>query len=636
MKVRYSQETPRLESRFFFSSVVIVFVFCILCVRLWHLQIYRGDFYRNISENNRIRRIEIPAQRGLIFDRNGQIVLGNRPFFDLVFVPQYLKNRETTLKILSNLLQVPQNTFESMLKANAGRPKFLPITLKRNLSLHEVSIIESNKVFLPGIEVNIAPRRDYSDETPAHIVGYMSEISGKELKDRNEDSPGNPYLPGDLVGKQGLEAKWEHILRGERGYRYIQVDAFGRQSAATEQNTWELPVKSAVPGSDLTLTIDRDLQRAANAAFKGKYGAVVVLNPQNGEILAMISAPSYNPAIYQDGLTPDKWQALLADPYKPLFDKTTGGTFPPGSVYKPIVALAALSEGIVNPQSAYQCGGSFSLGKDVFHCYQRSGHGRVNLRTALMRSCDVYFYNLGIELGVDRLAKYAKAFGLGSKLGLNLNKEDPGLIPTTAAKKLIPNMSWTIGDTPLLAIGQSANLLTPIQIASVYASFANGGKIWRPYIVSKVTNFMGETVLEKKPELISQVDIIKPEHFALLRDILHTVVKEGTGRNAQVEGVTVAGKTGSVQVVSLKKNRNQNSEVSMRWREHAMFAAFSPVENAEIAIAVVSENDYVGGGSTAAAPVAHKIINSYWQLKKARAENISQKSGAKSVQQTVF
>ncbi len=633
MKYRFNQDSPKLEGRFFFSSIVIVLIFGILTVRLWHLQIYKGDFYRKISENNRIRRIEIPAQRGLIYDRNGKIVLGNRPFFDLVFVPQYLKNRETTLKILSNLLQVPQGNFESMLRANSGRPKFLPVTLKRNLSIHEVSIIESNKVFLPGIEVNLAPRRDYDDDTPAHIVGYMGEISAKELRERNEQSPDNPYFPGDLVGKQGLESRWEHILRGERGYRYIQVDALGRQSVLTEQNTWELPVKPAIPGADLTLTIDYELQQVASSAFKGKYGAVVVLNPQNGQILAMISSPNYNPNIYQDGLSVDKWQALLADPYKPLFDKTTGGTFMPGSVYKPVVALAALSEGLIHSNTTHHCNGALEMGKDVFHCYLRTGHGRMNLRQALYRSCDVFFYNMGIELGVDRIGKYAKALGLGEKLGVSLNKEDPGNIPTNAR---------TLGDTPPISIGQGANLLTPMQIASLYAIIANGGKIWRPYLVSKVTNFMGETILEQKPELLSEVKLIKPEHFALMRDILRGVVMEpgGTGRNAQVPGVTIAGKTGSVQVVSLKKNRNQNSEVSMRWREHAIFAAFSPAEEspekAEIALVVLSENDRVGGGGTSAAPVAQKIIAAYWQQKKTRAENISKNSREVNDKETVL
>lgn len=638
MNPRYKQETPRVESRFLWSNIFIIFIFATLSVRLWYLQIYRGDYYRRISEHNRIRRIEIQAPRGAMIDRNGKVILGNRPFFDLVYIPQYIRDEALTFKILSQLLHEPQSNFERMLRSNKGRPKFLPITLKRNLSIHEVSLIESYKIFLPGIEVNIAPRRDYHEDTPPHIVGYMGEIGPKTLKAKNEEDPDNPYLPGDLIGKQGLEARWEHLLRGKRGYRLIQVDAFGRQTSMSEQVDWELPIKPAVPGADITLTIDKDLQKAAAKAFRGKYGAVVVMNPQTGEIMAMISSPTYDPNIYQDGLSFDKWQSLISDPYKPLFDRTSGGAFAPGSVYKPIVALAALSEGLITPQTSHHCNGSFELGKDVFHCYFRRGHGRIDLRRAILKSCDIFFYNLGVELGVDRIAKYAKAFGLGEKLGLGLNKEDPGLIPTTKMKKPgAARAPWTIGDTPPLAIGQGANLLTPLQIVSVYATIANGGKIWRPFIVRRVTNHIGETILENEKELIGQVDIISEKNFAIMRNMLQEVVMnpEGTGSRAQVPGVTVAGKTGSVQVVSLKKNRNQNNEVSMRWREHAMFAAFSPAENAEIAVAVVSENDRVGGGALSAAPVAQKVIARYWELKNARNEKWRQAKGISKSQDEV-
>ena len=278
----YKQESPLAENRFLWSNVFIILIFTMLTIRLWYIQIYKGDYYRRISENNRIRRIEIPAPRGMIFDRFGKVVLGNRPYFDLVFIPQYVKDTQTTLKILSQLLHVPIQSYERMLRANRGRPKFLPTTLKRNLSIHEVSIIEANKVFLPGIEMNVAPRRDYKDHTPPHIVGYMGEISAKTLKSKNKDEPDNPYLPGDLIGKQGLESRWEAVLRGRRGHRLIQVDAFGRQTNLFESEGWTLPVKPAIPGSDLILTLDMELQKEAKKAFQGKYGAVVVLNPKIG------------------------------------------------------------------------------------------------------------------------------------------------------------------------------------------------------------------------------------------------------------------------------------------------------------------------------------------------------------------
>jgi penicillin-binding protein 2 len=619
MKKIFRRESVVVENRFFWASVVLVGMTAILILRLWFVQVYRGEYYRRISENNRIRKIEIPAPRGIILDRNGQVLLGNRPFFDLAFIPQYVKDKETTFKLLSRLLHVPVATFEKRLQLSAGQPKFLPINLKRNLSIHEVSTIQSNRVFLPGIDTSVAPRRDYQPDTPAHLLGYLGEINKAKLEELNRHNKDNPYMMGDLVGKQGIEARWEQHLRGKRGYRMIQVDAFGRQSHLFDRDKWNLPEVPAVPGDDIILTIDAELQKVTADAFRGKYGAVVVMNPKNGQLLAMVSEPGFDPAIYQMGLSGEEWRALLSDPFHPFLDKTTGGEFPPGSTYKAVVAMAGLEEKIIDPNSRFFCPGHFTIGNQVFHCHVREGHGLVNLREALMRSCDVFFYHVGVELGVDRIAKYARALGLGQRLGLTLNMERPGLVPTTAWKKLTHRLPWAPGETPPIAIGQGYNLLTPVQMASLYATIANGGNIWKPQIVDRVVSHVGKKILEESPQLIRTVPYISPETYAAVREGLEAVVMDehGTGKKARVEGIRVAGKTGSVQVVSLKKNHNQR-DVSMKWKEHALFAAFAPAENAEIVVAVVSENDSVGGGGASAAPVAGKILNAYWQLKKQR------------------
>jgi penicillin-binding protein 2 len=455
---------------------------------------------------------------------------------------------------------------------------------------------------------------------PPHLVGYLREIDPKGLQKLNKDASGNPYLIGDLVGKQGIEARWEKHLRGKRGYRLIQVDAFGRQTQGFEERGWQFPSVPAIPGSDLELTLDKELQKIAREAFNGKNGAVVVLNPQNGEILAAVSEPGFDPRAMQNGLSAEEWRRLTEHPFKPFLDKTTGGEFPPGSVYKAVVALAALEERVVDENKTYFCPGHFTLGNRLFYCHERHGHGTVNLIKAMLKSCDVYFYQVGVELGVDRIAKYAKALGLGQMLNFGLNMERPGLVPTSAWKMLVHRFPWAAGDTPNVSIGQGYNLITPIQMANLYATIANGGKVWRPYVVNRVTNHVGEIIYEHQPELIHEVTEIKPQTFDMIRQSLMAVVMDpqGTGKNAIVPGVTVAGKTGSVQVVSLKKNRNQG-DVSMNWKEHAMFAAFSPVEHAEIAVAVVSQNDPIGGGGRSAAPVAGKIIAAYWKLKEARA-----------------
>ncbi|RZA17742.1 MAG: penicillin-binding protein 2, partial [Proteobacteria bacterium] len=448
--------------------------------------------------------------------------------------------------------------------------------------------------------------------------------------DLNKNNEQNPYLLGDLVGKQGIENRWEKYLRGQRGYQLIQVDAFGRQSQGLEESGWSLPSVSAKPGSDLELTIDYELQKATKAAFAGKNGSVVVLNPQTGEVLAAVSEPGFDPKMMQQGVSPDDWRELIENPFKPLLDKTSGGEFPPGSVYKAVVAMAALEEKVVDENRTVYCPGYYTLGDRRFYCHDRKGHGTVNIMRALMKSCDVFFYQVGIELGVDRIARYAKAFGLGAKLGIALNMEKPGLIPTSAWKMLTYRLPWAGGDTPNISIGQGYDLMTPIQMANLYATIANGGKVFKPYYVNKVTNQVGETIYEHQPEMVRQISEISPKTFAIVRKALEAVVMDpqGTGKNAQVPNVTVAGKTGSVQVVSLKKNSNKGqNDVSMNWKEHAMFAAFSPTENAEIAIAIVSQNDLVGGGGKSAAPVAGKIIARYWELKRQRAataQNVKQ------------
>ena len=619
MRRIFKKESLLVEGRYLWFSGGILVIVCLLALRLWHLQIYRADYYRRISENNRIRKIEIPAPRGHIVDKDGQIILGNRPFFDLVLIPQYVIGKGETLSILSELFHIPVPVFEERIKAAKTQPQFLPVILKRNLSIHEVSIVESIRVFLPGVEVSRAPRREYFSETPSHIVGYLGEIDSEGLKRLNRTHDENPYMPGDLVGKQGLEAQLEEYLRGKRGYRLIQVDAFGRQVDTNDAQPLQLPMVAATPGSDIVLTIDYDLQRIARDAFLGKHGAVIAVRPKDGAILAMLSEPGFDPNELQAGLSYEDWRALAMDPFHPLLDKTTGGEFAPGSVYKALMTMAGIEEGVLTPSTTYNCPGYFTLGNKTFHCHEKGGHGQVDLRRALVKSCDVFFYHVGVELGVDRIAKYAKVFGLGNKLGVKLNMERPGLVPTSAWKKLIYKIPWMGGENPPIAIGQGYNLITPIQMAHLFATIAAGGKRWKPYIVDKVVNNMGKTIYKYSPEFIGDVTDVKQETFALLRDMLKDVVmaEGGTGARARVPGVTVAGKTGSVQVISVRKKAEEH-DISMKFREHAMFAAFSPVEDAEIAVVVVSENDVIGGGGKSAAPVAQKVIQGYFDLKKKR------------------
>ena len=607
----HKNQTSHLEKRFFLGQLILLSLTFLLTTRLWYLQVYRGERYVKISKNNRIRKIEIPAPRGLIFDKHHNIILDNKIFSDLVLIPQYTKDIDLLIKNVSMLIHKPYLSLYNQYKKNRGQAKFLPIIISKNLTSYEVSKIKSNQFVLPGIDIQSSPRRHYTSHTPAHLVGHLQEVNINEIKTLNKKNIDNTYSAHDLIGKSGLEGQWNDYLRGKKGYSYVQVDAHGRRKNILNTSE-ELRFLSqpAIPGNDLTLTIDKRLQEVAKKGFNNKYGAIIVLNPQNGEILTLLSSPSYNPEIYQKQLSIEKWQELINNPFKPFFDKTTGGVFPPASLYKPLVGIAALEEKIITPDTKHYCSGSFKLGNKTFHCHKRAGHGSLSLKEAMMKSCDIYFYKIGLELGISRLYQYANYFKLGQKLGLNLNKESSGYIP-------LNNRSYTKGDIPSLAIGQGATLLTPIQIATMYAAFATNGKIWEPYLVKKITNYLGEVVYTKKPTLLHKINHISKKNFRHMQDILLEVVqnKHGSGRRAQVKGARVAGKTGSAQVVSLDKNRNRQDIVSMKWQEHALFAAFSPEKNAEIVV-VVSENDTIGGGSISAAPIAQKIIHTYWKHKE--------------------
>ena len=616
MKVTINNRLNFANKRIFLATLLLVLPFFVLFLRIWFLQIYKGEHYSKLSEYNMFRKIDIPAGRGVIFDRHGELILGNRRMYDLVYIPQYVVDSNKTLNRLSSLLNLSRSSFDRPIRRHRGSPKFTPIVIRKNLSLHERILVESYKEELPGIHIQSVPKRDYKKDLPVHLIGYLGEH-----RPRAKTKDPYRYLPGDLEGKQGIEKVWESSLRGGRGFRYLQVDALGREVQTEKKDlNYLLPEEKAASGLNLFLTIDWEVQKTAQEAFEGKNGAVVVLDPRNGEILALVSSPSFSPELFQKGLSVEKWQTLLEDPFKPLFDKTTGGLFSPGSLFKPLIGLAALEEGLISYKTKHHCGGHMKLGSRTFHCHNRWGHGKMTLKGAMLRSCDVFFYHLGTQLGIDRIEKYAKDFYLGQKLELGLNKEYSGLIPSAQWKWENHRASITSGDLANLAIGQGALLMTPLQMASFFGTLANLGSVWRPYVVSHLTNADGEVVFQNKPELLHEVSLVRKSYFKEMREILYESVEDskGTGRRAKIEGIPVAGKTGSVQVVSLKRNRNRKSASSMKWQEHAMFAAFSPVKKPEIVVLVVSENDPEGGGGAQSAPIAKDILEAYWKLKKSR------------------
>ncbi len=372
-----------------------------ITARLWYLQILRGDDFSIAAMRNRIREITRPAPRGLIYDTQGKVLLSNRLFFDLIIIPQYLQNKEKTISILSNLFHIPQAVIEKKLFESQANPKFVPVRIKRNLSLHEVATLESNKFFLPGVDVDSAPRRDYLGNEAAHLFGYLGEVTLKELDILNSISPNYQYRVGSIIGKTGVEKKYERYLRGGEGKDALLVDALGRLQVDSDYNFALNMSKPAERGNDVHLTIDSDLQNVAMDAFRNKNGAVCVMDPQSGAILAYLSSPNYKLSIYQDGLTFNDWQMLRSNPFKPLLDKVTGGAYPPGSTFKIMTAIAALQEGVVSIERKFNCPGYFILGNGRWKCWQHKGHGSVNLPQALEKSCDVYCSNQLVMWCVD-------------------------------------------------------------------------------------------------------------------------------------------------------------------------------------------------------------------------------------------
>ena len=614
---RFRTETLIDPKRIYVAIVAFVFIVVSLTGRLWYLQILKGKDFSIASERNRVREVTRPAPRGLIYDRNGSLMLSNRPFFDLVVIPQYLQNREQTLKIVSELFSIPLEQIEKRLTESAGVPHFVPVRIKRNLTLHEVAMMESNKFFLPGVDVDTAPRRDYQRSDSAHLFGYLGEVTNRELDNLNNMSRDYQYRVGSIIGKMGVEKKYENNLRGLEGKDFLQVDAFGRLQSASTMDLGLSSRKNGQRGYDIFLTIDDDIQRAAVEAFRNKNGAVIAMNAQTGEILAYVSHPNFSLSMYQDGLTGEDWQLLQTNPFKPLLDKATGGAYPPGSVVKIITALAALEEGVTNPNRTYSCNGVFSLGNGKWRCWKKTGHGVVNLRRSLEQSCDVYYYQVGNLLGVDRIAKWSRAFGLGEKTGLDLNMEVTGIVPSTEWKLQTKGAPWQSGDTINVSIGQGYNLMTPIQIAAMMAAVGNGGKVFRPYLLKKIVDASGKIVAEEK-QLLRRRVTFKPENMAIVKGGLEDVVMapSGTGRRSQVPGFVIAGKTGTAQTAALKRTKDVE-EVSFQQRDHAWFAAYAPAENPEIAVVALSEFDG-GGGGAQAAPIVQQVLDAY--LRKAHPE----------------
>lgn len=616
------EQIRELQDRFKLLYIGLAVGVLILFSRLFYLQVFNGVKMRQYSEENRIKKVKIAAPRGMVFDRNGVLLLDNRPAFDLEIIPQYLRESKKTdevVKILSQLVNMKESDIQLLLHRNRNQPAFLPLKIKTDLSREEVALVETWKIDMPGVQIQQEIRRTnlYGD-VAAHLLGYISEVNQSELGKLNKG--GEKYKLGDYVGKFGLEQKLEDILRGVDGERLVEVDALGRvkiQKGRGRVLAAELE-KPATPGKNVILSIDQDLQNTAIKAFGDNIGSVVAIDPNNGEILAMISRPSFDPTEFSRGIPTALWNKLLNNENHPLSDKTIQDHYPPGSVFKTVTAIAGLEEGVIDAETKINCQGVIMVGNRPKHCHKQGGHGDVDVIEALTKSCDVFFYRVAQRLkSVDLIANWAMHLGLGRRTGIPLSREVPGLIPTEEWKLKRLGQVWNPGETLDVAIGQGAVLTTVLQLANTYASMANGGTQYRPTIVKRVESIDQKIISESKPEILDK-HRLKPATWDLIRKGLWGVVNHpsGTAYSQRLAGMDFAGKTGTAQVVRISKDRlfvKKGCE-SMKFKErnHGIFAGFAPIDNPKIAVAVIAE--HACHGATAAAPVAKAIIETY--LKK--------------------
>jgi penicillin-binding protein 2 len=594
------------RKRFKIAFAVVSIMMSLLILRMWHLQVIRGDELRQRSENNSVRLRKIKPLRGLILDTNGQVLVDNQPSFDIIFVPTRTRNTDDVAWKLRNILADRSLSLTSEIPSLGKKRWFPPVKLDKNISVEKLAVIETHTSDLPGVTVEIVPIRKYlSGEMTAHIIGYTGEVSPEDLK-KDADSG---FSVGDITGKDGLEKYLDQYLKGKSGAEQVEVNVLGKEIKVVGKI-------EPVSGYNVVLTVDASLQRIAWEEMKDKAGAVAVIDPRNGDVLAMVSTPSFDPNLFNGGISIDDWEELSTDPSHPLGNRAISGQYPPGSTYKLFVAAAALEEGLITPDTSFNCNGSLEFGNRKYRCWNKHGHGRVNLHRAIVESCDVYFYNLGKLVGVDKIAKYARAFGLGQITGIDLPREKSGLIPTSEWKLSRFKEAWQQGETLSIAIGQGFDLVTPIQLVNAYGALANGGTVYRPRIVKSIETADGRILKTFEPEPKSTLPLSK-ETMDILTRALWGVVNEngGTGHALRRKEADVSGKTGTAQVVGMPddKTGSKRKIISAKFRDHALFVCFAPYKNPEIAIAVIAEN--AGHGGSAAAPIARKIIDAYFEHK---------------------
>jgi len=588
---------------------IIWFLFAVILARLWYLQIYKGAAYYQYSLQNRLRKEVVIAPRGMIFSRNNELLVHNTPRFDAVITPQYLTNKRETILKFAKIVEMDSREINSILKKKgSGQARYIPITIKKNISRKEVAIIETENSKMPGISVQTFISREYKDDfVGAHFLGRVTKVFKDEVKD-------DVSLQNKYIGRAGIEKEFDNEIRGEDGYEFVEVDALGRRKryVSTDNLFQGIDNKAAIPGNNIRLTIDRDLQLAAYNALEGKVGSAVMVDVNTGEILAMVSRPSYNPSVFNRQLTSDYWNSLVEDENNPLIDRTIQEHYPPGSTFKTFTAIAGLEEGIVDENTEIICPGYIKVGRRKVHCWKEHGHGKVDIIKAIRESCDVFFYKIALKIDIDVLAHYARLFGFNNKTGISLPLENKGLIPTKDWKMKRNGQEWQLGETVSCAIGQSYMLVTPLQLTMAYATIANGGNLYKVHNVKEIFSNDGNIISKSEPSITTK-NVVSQKTLEIVKRGLYQVAndRKGTAWWYRGKGIQMAGKTGTSQVIRFTSDKifSKCEENEYKYRHHGVFAAYAPAENPKVAIGVVVEHGC--HGSSAAAPVAAHVIETY-------------------------
>ncbi|MDR2876857.1 MAG: penicillin-binding protein 2 [Chromatiales bacterium] len=598
------RESRLFNERAAWAAIISLVLLGCIAARMVYLQVINYQHFTTLSDGNRISLVPVEPTRGLVYDRNGVLLAHNIPSFSLEIIPEKVGNLDQTIARLREIITISDEDVQRFYRQRRHKRSFVSIPLRFNLNDEEMARFAVERHHFPGVETEARALRHYPlGKLAVHAVGYVGRISEEELRHLDEN-----YAATDFIGKTGIERSYENVLHGKVGYKQVETNALGRSLR-------ELSRIPPTPGENVHLTLDVDLQRVAEETLGDRRGAVVAIDPRNGDVLALASMPGYDPNLFVAGIDQSTYNSLQNSPDNPLFNRALRGQYPPGSTIKPFVGLAGLENDRIRINSTSYCPGWFSLEGDShrYRDWKHQGHGTMNLEDAIAQSCDVYFYELALTLGIDRIHDYLHLFGFGDLTGIDLHEERAGLLPSREWKRARHKQPWYLGETVITGIGQGYMLATPIQLAHAVATLASRGKVYQPHLAQSVDLPGDSTLQDVAPPIPRAITMHDPQNWEDVAEAMRKVV-HGQGGTANAAGrgalVQFAGKTGTAQVFGIRQDqRYVEKDISERLRDHALFIAFAPVEDPQIAIAIIVENG--GSGSGTAAPVARRLIDHY-------------------------